>query len=60
LVLMGISSGSVGALEQEARRYIRPGRVLGRAGESYISPSVQRDAIQRWVEYKDIEVADWL
>lgn len=39
--------------------YIRVSRVLGRSGESYISPSVQRDAIQRWADYKHIEIGEW-
>jgi DNA invertase Pin-like site-specific DNA recombinase len=40
--------------------YIRVSRVQGREGEGYISPTVQREAIQRWAEYKDIEIGEWL
>jgi DNA invertase Pin-like site-specific DNA recombinase len=32
---------------------------MGREGDSYISPSVQRDAIQRWADYKGILIAEW-
>lgn len=39
--------------------YIRVSRVGGREGDSYISPSVQRDAIQRWADYKGIDIDAW-
>lgn len=39
--------------------YIRVSRVAGRSGESYISPSVQREAIERWASYKNIPIAAW-
>lgn len=39
--------------------YIRVSRRLGREGPGYISPSVQRDAIQRWADYKGVEIAEW-
>lgn len=39
--------------------YVRVSRVLGRDGDSYISPSVQRDAIQRWADYKGVEIGEW-
>jgi DNA invertase Pin-like site-specific DNA recombinase len=40
--------------------YIRVSRVQGREGDSYISPSVQREAIERWAEYKSITIGEWL
>jgi DNA invertase Pin-like site-specific DNA recombinase len=39
--------------------YIRVSRVAGRSGDSYISPTSQREAIERWASYKDVEVAAW-
>jgi DNA invertase Pin-like site-specific DNA recombinase len=39
--------------------YIRVSRVAGRSGDSYISPSVQRDSIARWAEYKNVQIAAW-
>jgi DNA invertase Pin-like site-specific DNA recombinase len=39
--------------------YVRVSRRLGREGESYISPKVQREAIERWAEYKGVEIAAW-
>lgn len=39
--------------------YVRISRVAGREGESYISPSVQRDAIARWAQYKGVQIAEW-
>jgi DNA invertase Pin-like site-specific DNA recombinase len=40
--------------------YIRVSRVGERAGdESYISPSVQREAIERWAAYKGVDIAVW-
>jgi DNA invertase Pin-like site-specific DNA recombinase len=39
--------------------YVRVSSVGGREGESYISPSVQRDAITRWAEYKGIPILEW-
>lgn len=39
--------------------YVRVSRVGGREGDSYISPSVQREAIQRWADYKGITIAAW-
>lgn len=39
--------------------YIRVSSVRGRAGAGYISPRVQREAIERWADYKGIEVAAW-
>jgi site-specific DNA recombinase len=40
--------------------YIRISRVQGREGEGYISPKVQREAIQRWADYKGITIGEWL
>lgn len=39
--------------------YIRVSRVLGREGPSYISPDVQRDAIQRWADYRGVTIVEW-
>jgi DNA invertase Pin-like site-specific DNA recombinase len=39
--------------------YVRVSRRLGRAGPGYISPKVQRDAIQRWADYRGVEIAAW-
>ncbi|MGE5143148.1 MAG: recombinase family protein [Acidobacteriota bacterium] len=39
--------------------YIRVSRVAGREGPAYISPSVQRDAIQRWADYRQVEIVAW-
>lgn len=39
--------------------YIRVSRVAGRTGESYISPKVQREQIERWAEYKGVEIVRW-
>jgi hypothetical protein len=38
--------------------YLRGSRVCERAGsDSYGSPEDQREAIQRWAEYKGVELA---
>lgn len=39
--------------------YIRVSRRLGREGPGYISPKVQREAIERWAEYKGVRIAEW-
>ena len=39
--------------------YIRVSSRLGREGPGYISPDVQREAIERWAAYKDVEVDEW-
>jgi len=39
--------------------YIRVSRRMGRDGPGYISPTVQREAIQRWADYRDIRIAEW-
>lgn len=39
--------------------YIRVSRVAGRSGASYISPDVQREAIERWASYKQVEIGEW-
>lgn len=39
--------------------YIRVSRRLGREGPGYISPKVQREAIERWAEYKGVRIAQW-
>lgn len=39
--------------------YIRVSRRMGREGVSYISPSVQKEAIERWAAYHDVTIAMW-
>jgi DNA invertase Pin-like site-specific DNA recombinase len=39
--------------------YIRVSQVRGREGESFISPDVQREQIQRWADGKGWEVVAW-
>src|SRR4051812_38495058 len=39
--------------------YIRVSRRMGREGPGYISPRIQREAIERWSEYKSIHIAAW-
>src|SRR5688572_11965257 len=39
--------------------YIRVSRRLGREGAGYISPVVQREAIERWAEYEGVRIAEW-
>jgi hypothetical protein len=39
--------------------YIRVSRRMGRKGPGYISPTVQREAIARWAEYRGVEIAAW-
>lgn len=39
--------------------YIRVSRRMGREGPGYISPKVQREAIERWADYKGVTIAQW-
>lgn len=39
--------------------YIRVSRVGGRAGESFIAPEVQREAIATWARLRDVAIAEW-
>jgi site-specific DNA recombinase len=39
--------------------YIRVSRRMGREGPGYISKTVQREAIQRWADYKGVTIARW-
>jgi site-specific DNA recombinase len=39
--------------------YVRVSRRMGREGPGYISPDVQREAIQRWADYRGVEIAAW-
>jgi site-specific DNA recombinase len=39
--------------------YIRVSQTRGREGDSFISPSVQRDAIQRWADARGVSIAAW-
>jgi DNA invertase Pin-like site-specific DNA recombinase len=40
--------------------YVRVSRVGGREGDAYISPKVQQEAVQRWADYKEIAIGEWL
>src|SRR3954447_22179625 len=39
--------------------YIRVSGVGGRSGDSFQSPKVQRDAIQRWADAHGVRIAQW-
>jgi DNA invertase Pin-like site-specific DNA recombinase/ribosomal protein L34E len=39
--------------------YVRVSRVAGREGPAYISPTVQREAIERWAEFRGVEMVAW-
>ena len=39
--------------------YVRVSRRMGRDGSGYISPAVQREAIQRWPDYRGVEITAW-
>ena len=39
--------------------YIRVSRVGGREGPSYMSPSIQREAIEAWANYRSVEIVAW-
>jgi site-specific DNA recombinase len=39
--------------------YVRVSRRAGRSGPAYVSPSVQKDAIQRWADFRGVEIAAW-
>lgn len=39
--------------------YVRVSRVAGREGESYASPKIQREAIERWAAFRKIEIVEW-
>lgn len=39
--------------------YVRVSRVAGREGDSYISPTVQREAIAKWASYRGVMIAAW-
>jgi DNA invertase Pin-like site-specific DNA recombinase len=39
--------------------YVRVSRRMGRDGPGYISPAVQREAIQRWADYRGVEIDAW-
>jgi DNA invertase Pin-like site-specific DNA recombinase len=45
--------------EERLDAYIRISRRAAREGESYISPSVQREAIERWASYKGVTILEW-
>jgi DNA invertase Pin-like site-specific DNA recombinase len=40
--------------------YVRVSRRMGREGPGYISKDVQRDAVQRWADYRGVRIVDWL
>ncbi len=39
--------------------YVRVSRRMGREGPGYISKDVQREAIERWADYRGINIATW-
>lgn len=39
--------------------YVRVSRRMGREGPGYISPTVQREAVQRWADYRAIDIIAW-
>lgn len=39
--------------------YVRVSVVGGRQGERFQSPAAQREAIQRWADYKGIRIGEW-
>lgn len=39
--------------------YIRVSRVGGREGDSFISPDVQRQQIERWAQLRGVTIAEW-
>lgn len=39
--------------------YVRVSKRGGREGPSYISPKVQKEAIERWADYRGIEILKW-
>ncbi len=39
--------------------YIRVSRVGGRGGDSFISPAVQRDQIERWAAMRGATIVKW-
>jgi DNA invertase Pin-like site-specific DNA recombinase len=39
--------------------YIRVSRRGGRDGETYLSPTLQREAIERWSEYENVRITAW-
>lgn len=39
--------------------YIRVSRKMGREGPGYISPQIQREAIERWATYRGVEIVRW-
>lgn len=46
-------------MDQVIDGYIRVSRVGGREGDSYISPTVQREAIERWAAHKGVQIVAW-
>src|SRR3954447_7051825 len=55
-VYRGHSLPSLADLTLPVDGYIRVSRVGDRSGESYISPDVQRDAIENWARERDVEL----
>lgn len=41
---------------QRMSAYVRVSRVMGREGESYISPDVQREAVEAWAKSRGVEI----
>jgi len=39
--------------------YVRVSKRMGREGPAYISPKVQREAIERWAAYRNVKIIAW-
>lgn len=39
--------------------YVRVSRRMGREGPGYISPKIQREAVERWAKYRGVEIVAW-
>jgi DNA invertase Pin-like site-specific DNA recombinase len=46
-----------GATMETMDGYVRVSRVMGREGEGYMSPSIQRDDIERWASRHDVSIS---
>src|SRR4051794_19728870 len=55
-IYRGRSLPALGDLERPIDGYIRVSRVGDRSGESYISPDVQRRAIEVWAAERGVEL----
>lgn len=56
---MGIRACTLPNVTTRLDGYIRVSRVRGREGDSFISPSVQREQISGWARLRGVEIAEW-